>query len=245
MIMTYKPGIVEQFTEFRFPVGVSAAPTTYSTTALDTSSTPRTMSISGTGVVNVKSDQAKVVLGVYTENKLAGAAIDENAATMTQVIAALKAMGFTDEDMKTTSFGVSPTYNWDIQSVVGYQVTNLIEVTIKDLSKVGSVIDAASAAGANRVDSISFGISDASVSAIKLQAYNLALDDAKAKKAVLELGLGVKVVGVQSVSESYYYPYQDYRSYDSAVAGGAKSSTPIIQGKLSITVTLNIVYLIE
>ncbi len=245
MVIAYKPGIVEEFTEFRFPTGVSAAPNTYSTvTALDTTATPKTMSISGTGVVNVKSDQAKVILGVYTEDKSAGTAIDENAALMTQVIAALKAMGFTDEDMQTTSFGVSPTYNWEIQSVVGYQVTNLIELTISDLSKVGPAIDAAAAAGANRVDAISFGISDESAQAVKLQAYTLAINDAKAKSDVITSGLGVTVTGVQSISESYYVPYSSYRSYDMAVAEG-KASTPILQGNLSVTVTLNIVYLIE
>jgi uncharacterized protein YggE len=247
MIITYKPGIVAEFTEFRFPVGVSAAPTTYSTiAALDTSASPRTMSISGTGVVNVKSDQAKVVLGVYTEGKSAGAAIDENAARMTQVIASLKAMGFTDDNMKTTSYGVSPTYNWELQTVVGYQVTNLIEVTINDLSKVGPAIDAAAAAGSNRVDSISFGISDATAQTIKLQAYQMAIADAKAKSDVITSGLGVTVNGVQSISESYYMPYTAYRSYDMSGAGeSAKPTTPVLQGELSVTVTLNIVYLIE
>lgn len=246
MIMTYKPGIVAEFTEFRFPTGVSAAPNTYSTvTALDTSATPKTMSISGTGVVNVKSDQAKIILGVYTEGKSAGVAIDENAALMTQIIAALKAMGFKDENMQTTSFGVSPTYNWEIQSVVGYQVTNLIELTVSDLSKVGPAIDAATAAGANRVDSISFGISDATAQAIKLQAYTLAINDAKAKSDVITSGLGVTVTGIQSISESYYVPYSSYRSYDVGVSAEGKASTPILQGNLSVTVTLSIVYLIE
>jgi uncharacterized protein YggE len=244
MIITYKPGMVAEFTEFRFPVGVSAAPTYSTVTALDTTTTPKTMSISGTGVINVKSDQAKIVLGVYTEGKSAGAAIDENAALMTQVIAALKQMGFTDADMKTTNYVVSPTYNWEIQSVVGFQVTNLIELTVKDLSKVGPAIDAASAAGANRVDSIGFGISDATAQAMKLQAYTLAIKDAKAKSDVITSGLGVSITGVQSITESSYYPYTEYRSYDVASSSAGKASTPVISGNLSITVTLNIVYLI-
>jgi uncharacterized protein len=244
MIITYKPGMVAEFTEFRFPTGVSAASTYSTVAALDTTSTPKTMSISGTGVINVKSDQAKIVLGVYTEGKSAGAAIDENAALMTQVIAALKQMGFTDADMKTTSYGVSPTYNYEIQSVVGFQVTNLIELTVKDLSKVGPAIDAAAAAGSNRVDSISFGISDATAQAMKLQAYTLAIKDAKAKSDVITAGLSVSITGVQSITESAYYPYTEYRSYDVAAGSAGKASTPVISGNLSITVTLNIVYLI-
>ncbi|MCX6648806.1 MAG: SIMPL domain-containing protein [Candidatus Bathyarchaeota archaeon] len=245
MIITYKPGMVAEFTEFRFPTGVAAGPTYSTVAALDTTATPKTMSITGTGVVNVKTDQATVILGVYTEGKSAGAAIEENAALMTAVISSLKQLGFTDDDMKTTSYGVTPTYNWEIQSVVGYQVTNLIQVKINDLAKVGPTIDAASAAGANRVDSISFGISDATAQTMKLQAYTAAINDAKAKSDVITSGLGVSVKGVQSISESYYYPYTEYRSYDAAVSSSGKASTPVLSGNLSVTVTLNIVYLIE
>jgi len=248
MIITYKPGMVTEFTEFRFPTGVSTAlgATSYTNVAAtDTSSTPKTMSISGTGVISVKTDQATVILGVYTEDKSAGNAIEENAALMTAVINALKQLGFTDDDMKTTSYGVTPTYNWEINSVVGYQVTNLIELKIKDLSKVGPVIDAAAAAGANRVDSISFGISDATAQTMKLQAYTAAINDAKAKSDIITSGLDVTITGIQSITESYYYPYTEYRSYNAAISSSGKASTPVLSGNLSVTVTLNIVYLIE
>jgi uncharacterized protein YggE len=247
MIIAYKPGMVTEFTEFRFPTGVSAAlgATSYTNVATtEPGTTPRTMSISGTGVINVMTDQATVILGVYTQDKTAGTAIDENAALMTAVISSLKQLGFTDDDMKTTSYGVTPTYNWEINAVVGYQVTNMIELKIKDLKKVGPAIDAAAAAGANRVDSISFGISDETAQAMKLQAYTAAINDAKAKSDVITSGLGVKVAGIQSISESSYYPYIAYRS-DAAYESSGKASTPVLKGNLSVTVTLNIVYLIE
>ncbi len=247
MIIAYKPGMVAEFTEFRFPTGVGSGlgTATYTNVSAESNSTPKTMSISGTGTVYVKTDQATVTLGVYTEGKLAGAAIEENAALMTAVIDALKDLGFTDEDMQTTGYSVSTAYNWEIQSVVGYQVTNMIQIKIKDLAKVGPAIDAASAAGANRVDSISFGISDETAQAMKLQAYTAAIDDAKSKSEVICDGLGVSITGVQSITESYYYPYSAYRSYDAAISSEGKASTPVVSGNLSVTVTLNIVYLIE
>lgn len=244
MIIAYKPGMVA---EFRFPTGVSSGlgTATYTNVSAEPSSTPKTMSISGTGTVYVKTDQATVTLGVYTEGKLASAAIEENAALMTAVINALKDLKFTEEDIKTTGYSVSTAYNWEIQSVVGYQVTNMIQIKIKDLTKVGPAIDAVTAAGANRVDSISFGISDETAQTMKLAAYTAAINDAKAKSEIICDGLDVSITGVQSISESYYYPYSAYRSYDAGASSEGKASTPIVSGNLSITATLNIVYLIE
>ena len=247
MIIAYTPGMVAG-SEFRFPTGVpptigatgfTAAATT------DTGSAPRTLSISGTGVVYVKADLATVNLGVYNEDKLASRAIEDNAATMTAIIESLKKLGFKDEDMQTTSYTVNPNYNWDIKQVIGYQVTNMLQVKIKDLTKVGPAIDAAATAGANRVDSISFGITDQTTTDMKLQAYKAAIDDADTKSAVITSGLKIKIAGVQSVTESSYYPVIPYRNYDAAASGSGKATTPILQGNLSVTVTLNIVYLIE
>ena len=84
MVIAYKPGEVAATPEFRFPTGVSAGTTSYPNIAVtNDSSAPKTLSVSGSGVVNVKANQATVILGVYTEDKSASTAIDDNAATMT------------------------------------------------------------------------------------------------------------------------------------------------------------------
>jgi hypothetical protein len=247
MMIAYKPGMVADVSEFRFPTGVPPAlgGTGFSTiAATDTGTNLKTLSISGTGVINVKANQATISLGVYTENSLASVAIDENAAKMTAVITALKQLGFTDNDMQTTTYTVYPNYNYDVRLVVGYQVTNMIQIKIKDLTKVGPAIDVASTAGANRVDSIGFGITDETASSMKLQAYTAAIADAKAKSDVITSGLGIHITGVQSVTESSYYPVVEYRGYDVA-SSGSKVSTPVLSGNLNVSVTLSIVYLIE
>jgi uncharacterized protein len=245
MIIAYKPGMATNPSNLPTGVPPSLGATSFSTAATtDTGTNPRTLSLTGTGVVYVKANQATISLGVYTEDKLASSAIDENAVTMTAVVTALKQLGFTDNDMQTTTYTVYPNYNYDVRQVIGYQVTNMIQIKIKDLTKVGPAIDAATTAGANRVDSISFGITDETTSAMRLQAYTAAITDAKAKSDVITAGLGIHITGVQSVNESVYYPTVDYRSYDMA-ASGSKTSTPILSGNLSVSVTLSIVYLIE
>ncbi len=252
VLVAYRPGLPEVSAtgDWRYPSGIPPAlsSTSFQSVAADVAPA-HTLSISGAATATAKADQATVTLGVYTEDKAAGVAIDENAQLMTAVIAALKGAGLTDNDIKTTQYTVQPNYDWNVKMVISYQVTNIVQVTIKDLTKVGAIIDAASSAGANRVDGVSFSLSDAAMSTMKLSVYDNAVKDARAKadeivKALVSGGMTISISGVQSVSESGYYypvPYQSY-AMDSS---GVKSSTPIVQGNLTVTVTVNIVYLLS
>jgi len=242
-LIAYTPGL-SRGAEFRFPTGIPPSLGASTSAAVEvTSSDLKTLSLSGTGKVTAKANQATVAIGVYTEDRSAGTAIDENAALMTEVIAAIKGLGFTDEDIQTISYGVSPMYDWEAKQVISYQVTNIVQVTVLDLDKLGPAIDAAAAAGANKVESITFGLSDELANQLKLDAYEAAIADAEGKAEVITANLGITISGIQSVSEISYYPYTPYRSYSTAEA--APSSTPILQGTLSVTVTLNIIYIIE
>ena len=244
MLIAYKPGLTEAG-EFRFPVGVppSLGTTGFQNIGQTTSADLRTLAISGTGTVYVKADQATVTLGVYTENKLASLAIEENAQLMTAVIKAIKDQGIPEQNIQTTYYSVVPNYNWEIRQVIGYQVTNMVLIKITDLTKVGSILDASTSAGANRVDGVSFGLKDETASTMKLQAYSAAIDDAKAKVSVITAGLGIETAGVQSVTETSYSPPIAYRSY--TTAEGVKATTPILEGNLSVSVTINIVFLLK
>jgi len=208
-----------------------------------TNSNPKTLSLSGTATVYAQPDQVVFNIGAYTEEKTASAAIDENAGIMTAVLNAIKGQGVKVENISTAYYTVTPNYSYDAKMVISYQVTNMMQVKISDLSKVGAIIDAASAAGANKVDSISFGLSDAAANNIKLSAYKAAIADAQAKASVITQNLGIAITGVQSVNENYYYPQNDYLKA-AVPTSGATASTPILQGNISVTVTLNIVYLI-
>jgi uncharacterized protein YggE len=208
-----------------------------------TNSNPRTLSLSGTATVYAQPDQVVFSIGAYTEEKTASAAIDENAGIMTAVLNAIEAQGVKVENISTAYYTVTPNYSYDAKMVISYQVTNMMQVKISDLSKVGAIIDAASAAGANKVDSISFGLSDSSANNLKLSAYKAAIVDAKAKASVITQNLGISITGVQSVNENYYYPQIDYLK-TAVPSSGAAASTPILQGNIGVSVTLNIVYLI-
>jgi len=250
-IIAYKPGALPESTikttgDLRFPSGVGTSLGPEAFTYQGTETQAKTLSLSGSGVASATADQATVTLGAQTEDLSASDAIGRNADLMDAIIKAIKAQGFTNDDIQTVSFNVYPQYDWTEAGRVfkGYVVTNIVQVTVNDLDKLGPVIDAAGEAGANRIDGITFKLSDAKMEELKLNAYVAAIEDAEAKKDVITGELGITVTGVQSVSESSYVPS---RVYVDAVAEGAKSSyapTPILEGSLSVTVSIYIVYLI-
>jgi len=248
-IIAYKPGTIdnngaESDQSFRFPTGVGPSLGSGAYTYQGEEAPAKTISISGAGSSLAKANLAKVTLGAQTKDPSASEAIEDNAAIMSEIIQVLKGMGFTDDDLQTTGFSVYPDYNWDTREVTGYTVSNLVEVTIENLDLVGPVIDAAGAAGANQVQGIRFELSDSVREELKMQAYVTALEDAEEKANVIADTLDLTITGVQSVTESSYSPARTYKTMPEADFAGS-SNTPIIEGSLTVTVNVHIVYLIE
>lgn len=201
-----------------------------------------TISVTGSGTASMQADEAIVTLGVQTEDASASEAVRLNAELMSNVIEALKALGLTEDDMKTVSYSVSPVYSKEgYNRVIGYMVVNMIVVEVTDMNLIGEVIDVAAENGANRIQGVSFGLSDGNREELKVQAYMAALEDAEEKAKLIAERLGLTLTGVLYVSESAYQPYQPYFDYRLAIEGGAPP-TPIIEGKLSVSVTVHVIY---
>jgi len=252
-IIAYRPGVVEPvdtssgITDFRYPGGVGTSMGFEAFTYQGEEANEKTISLSGSGSASAQADEASISLGVEVTDESAAEAIAENAAAMAAVIEAVKAQGVSEDDIVTTGYSVYPQYDWTEAGRVfrGYTVTNMVRVTVKNLDKVGDVIDAAGEAGANRIDGVSFGLSDAKREELKMNAYVAAMEDAEAKVEVISDTLGLTVTGVQSVTESSYVPVRSYVQMDYAEASysGAKAPTPIMEGELTVTVSIHIVYL--
>jgi len=205
-----------------------------------------TIWVTGSGKASAQADEATVILGVETEKETASEASSSNAELMSAVINSLESLGLTEEDMRTVSYTIYPVYSKDdYKTIVGYRVINMIAVKITDMNLIGAVIDKATENGANRIQGVSFGLSDEKQSDLKREAYVAALKDAEEKASLIAEQLGVKITGVVSVSESVYQPYRPYYDFRYAVAGSESVSTPIIEGKLSISVTVQVVYSFE
>ena len=188
-------------------------------------------------------DVAYVTVGVTTQNKKTKDAQSNNKETMNALYAALKAAGLTEDDLRTVSYSVYPMYDYSNGSkITGYEVTNMIELTIKDIDSIGDYIDIAAATGANTNYSINFDLLDES------GVYNEALADAmskaKSKADTLASAGGYEIINTLEITEgqnSYPTSYAEY----SRAADDEKASTTISAGQMEITASITVVYQIK
>lgn len=205
----------------------------------------RTLTVYGVGTVKAQPNQLKIVLGVITEAEKAQQAAFKNAEKMDKVIKALKGLGLTESNLKTSVYTITPVYEYRVkgaQKIVGYRVTNSLTITTKNLDLAGKIIDEAVAAGASSVTSIWFGFSDEKLAKLKDEALIKAVKNASSKAKIIAEFLNLKIVGVKTVSLTGFSPLPSppYRIVD---VGEVK--TPIFPGETELTVTVNIVYLVE
>jgi len=219
-----------------------------STLAADpTSTTPEhTISVTGQGIVNLTPDTSDIQLGVTVQKSTATEARNAAADAMNGVIAAVKQAGVADADIQTTNLSLQPVYdnnssiNGGPGKLIGFQVNNEISVVVRDLSKVGTIVDTAVTAGATSVDGIDFRVNNEGPA--ETQARAAAVADAKSKADQLASAAGVTITGVSSIDEQ-----SESTPYPVAFAGAAPraASTPIQPGTTSVTVTVTVVYVID
>ena len=206
----------------------------------------RTISVTGTGRVAVRPDLVDLRMGVTITEPTVEAARAASAASLTEVIARLRALEIADRDVQTSIVSVSPAYDYSSNTnpprLTGYTLTNLVSVTIRDIDRVGDAIDAALGAGATSVDQLSFRVEDQS--AAEAQALEAAMADSRAKAETLAAAAGVSITGVAAITESgvpipYPTPYAEKASM-----AARDASTPIEAGMNEVSATVAVTYLI-
>jgi uncharacterized protein YggE len=205
-----------------------------------------TISVTGTGNVVLRPDTADIRLGVNVNASTVKAARAAAAKSMTAVLAALKQLGIADKDIQTSNVSLQPTYDYQTGTnpphITGYQFSNGVVVTIRNLDLVGDAIDNSLAAGATSLDGITFRVADEA--AAEAQAREAAMTEAKAKAQTLATAAGVTIAGVASISETIApTPYPVY--FGAAGAPASKDvATPVQPGSSEVSVTIAVVYLI-
>lgn len=117
----------------------------------------------GDAVVSSRPDQVKVSVGVITQGATAQEATESNASQTAAVLAALRQLLGANADIRTVGFSVTPQYRFTTgqpPTLIGFQTTNTVEVTLNDLTLAGRVVDAAVAGGANNITSLRFTLKD-------------------------------------------------------------------------------------
>ena len=217
--------------------------------AQDDDEPPRTITVMGYGEVKTSPDLAFIELAVETTAETAAKATGENARRTTAVIDALKKKIGEQDKLTTTGYSLQPQYanrrpgSDAPPEITGYIASNRVRVESRDLAKVGDLIDAATAAGANRTDLLSFTLENRSPHL--REALREAGAEAKAQAESIATALGVKLGAVQSASTAGVpMPVPMYRERMMA-AQAADVSTPVEPGEVEVSATLTVTYLIE
>ncbi|HUM49098.1 MAG TPA: SIMPL domain-containing protein [Anaerolineaceae bacterium] len=207
----------------------------------------RYIRVSGSGEVAVVPDIAYINIGVHSEAEDVSSALEANNTQATKLTEALQAEGIEAKDIQTTNFNVYPQTRYDnMGQPVGtsYVVDNTVYITVRDLTKLGKLLDSAISAGANNIYGISFDIADKET--VLAQARELAIKDAEAKAKSVATVAGVTLGQILSIDVStptYTQPYYGY-----GMGGGAeglKTSVPVSAGQIVVTYTATLNYAIE
>ena len=209
--------------------------------------TPRTLSVDGDGKVTLVPDMATISIGVHSENKNATEAVASNNSKSQAVVTALKSFGIADKDIRTRNFSIFPRQEWSKDGErlgITYVVDNTVVVTVRDLDKIGKILDEAIKAGANNIGGISFDVTDRESAYQK--ALAAAVENARARAEAIAKAAGVSIDKVQSI-DSYVNasPVPVMRSYAKDMEASAANEVPISAGSMDITVTVHIVFILQ
>jgi uncharacterized protein len=204
-----------------------------------------TLNLSAVGEVDVAPDMATINLGVQTEAPTAQAAMQANAQQMSRVMAALNRAGIEGRDIQTSNLNLNAQYDYvenQPPRLRGYQASNQVTVKVRDLSRLGAAVDATVNAGANQINSISFGLNDRSQA--ENQARQAAVRDLQAKAQLYAQATGYRVGRLVTLSEgtSYSAPQPPMPYMAMARSESMKDSTPVSGGELTVRVDTSGLY---
>jgi uncharacterized protein len=201
--------------------------------------------VSATGEARAEPDQATLSFGVETQAATAEQAAAENASRMDRVIQALVRAGIPRERIQTSNYMVHPDYQHPGREggeprISGYRVTNMVTGTLHEVARTGPAIDAALAAGANRVHGVRFGFRDPA--SMRAGAIQEAIRRGRAEAQAIASGLGVQLGRVLDAStatvSSPVFPMMEMAQDARMMA----APTPVEPGEQTLSVTVHLVY---
>lgn len=198
----------------------------------------------GEGQVAAAPDMASIVFSVKNNASDAKTAQENNAKAANNVISAIKSQGVDSKDIKTSNYSVYPVYDNNSRRITGYSADNSITVKIRNINKVGEIVDKALSFGANQVTSINFGISD--TKNMEKQALILAIKNAKEQAEIIANSLNLSIVGVKHVNPSVRH--QSFDASPMLMKSAARlenSSTPVESGEVSVKASVNVEFIIK
>jgi len=200
------------------------------------------LTVRGTGVVRVRPDMATVSVGVDVRAPTAAKALHQNTLRMSAVMALLDQKGIAKADIQTRQFSLNPI--WDNKGraydkpldIVGFSVSNVVQVRVRALALLGPILDALTKSGANRIQSVQFGITNPTP--FLDQARALAVKEAIRKAGLFAAAAGRRVGDIVTLTESG----ADMRPPLALETRALAEAVPVAEGELTLqaSVTLRV-----
>ncbi len=218
--------------------------------AQTTAQTPaRTLSVTGEGEATATPDMATVSLGVSAEAATAADATDQTSAAMTDVLAKLATLGIDPADVQTSGLRLSPRYattvlgNTDYSKITSFSAANDVQIKVRDLSAISSLLSAVIGSGANTLNGVEFGLQDPG--ALLDEARLAAVAEAQ-RRAVLYAGAaGLTLGDILQLNENGYSGYQPLQSAmmrEASVSDSLAYDVPVAQGQITVSANVGIIF---
>ncbi|WP_293705375.1 SIMPL domain-containing protein [Stenotrophomonas sp. UBA7606] len=190
-------------------------------------------------------DVATLSAGVVTQAVDGNTAMRENAVQMDKVMAAIKAAGIAERDIQTSGINLSPQYRYadnEAPKITGYQANNTVSLKVRDITKLGKVLDSLAAQGANQINGPSFEIDQPEP--VYDEARLAALKKAQARAETYAKSLGLRVRRIVSISEGNQGGFRPMPMMAMAAGRSAKAEmdTAVSPGESSVSVSLDVVF---
>ncbi|WP_312368318.1 SIMPL domain-containing protein [Stenotrophomonas sp.] len=190
-------------------------------------------------------DVATLSAGVVTQAVDGNTAMRENAVQMDKVMAAIKAAGIAERDIQTSGINLSPQYRYadnEAPRITGYQANNTVSLKVRDITKLGKVLDSLAAQGANQINGPSFEIDQPEP--VYDEARLAALKKAQARAETYAKSLGLRVRRIVSISEGNQGGFRPMPMMAMAAGRSAKAEmdTAVSPGESSVSVSLDVVF---
>lgn len=207
--------------------------------------TPPSITVEGHGEAQGKPDIATITLGIVTQGKTSAEAMEANAKIASGLLTQLRERGIADRDLMTVGLSLNPEYANDTNranapKIVGYRAANRLAVRLRDVSKVGSVLDLATAAGVNDISGPTFGVADQQ--ALQDEARKKAAADARRVAELLAQSLGVKLGAIREIADNAGpRPIPEPRLMRAAPAAMG-AAPPVEGGELTASASVTVVF---
>ncbi|MDQ3206759.1 MAG: SIMPL domain-containing protein [Pseudomonadota bacterium] len=201
------------------------------------------LSVSAQAEVTRAPDIARISAGVVTQAADANAALRANADQMTRVVAAIRAAGIAERDIRTSGVNVNPQYDYGENrppAITSYSASNTVELTVRRIGGLGTILDTLVATGANQINGPTFEVDDEESARDEARAKAVAM--ARARAQLYAETLGMRVRRISSISEGGGFSPPMPMPMMTMARGKAEADTPISPGENTLGVSIDVVF---